>query len=95
MNFYDSIIEGAQELAPLDRGQLYTACLEYLYYNGRMPELEKMRATPRAMFVMMRPVLDNQLSAQERGRKGGRKVGFRKRPVFKKRTGTGIRRTIS
>lgn len=72
MNFYDSIIEGAQELAPVERGQLYTACLEYLYYGGRMPELDKMRATPRAMFVMMRPVLDNQLSAQERGRKGGR-----------------------
>lgn len=70
MNFYDSIIEGAQELGPGDRGQLYTACLEYLYY-GREPDFA-MRPVPHAMFVMVRPVLDNQRAKQMAGSKGGR-----------------------
>ena len=70
MNFYDSIIEGAQELSAVERGQLYAACLEFLYYR-REPNF-KMKPTPKAMFVMMRPVLENQLAAKERGKKGGR-----------------------
>lgn len=71
MNFYDSIIEGAQELTVQERGQLYVACLEYLRYDGREPEFA-MRPAARAVYLAVRPVLDNQLSAQERGRKGGR-----------------------
>lgn len=70
MNFYDSIIEGAQELPATERGQLYTAALEYLYY-GREPDF-KMRPAPRALFVAMRPVFDNQRQAVVNGRKGGR-----------------------
>lgn len=70
MNFYDSIIEGAQELPATERGQLYTAALEYLYY-GREPSF-KMRPAPRALFVAMRPVFDNQRQAVVNGRKGGR-----------------------
>lgn len=70
MNFYDSIIEAAQELPEQERGQLYTAVLEYLKYH-RLPEF-RMRPAPKAIFIAMRPVLDNQLSLSERGRKGGR-----------------------
>lgn len=70
MNFYDSIIDGAQELPEQERGQLYTAVLEYLYY-GREPDF-KMRPTPRGMFVMLRPVLDNQRAKQAAGSKGGK-----------------------
>ena len=70
MNFYDSIIEGAQELPAAERGQLYTAALEYLYFR-REPDFP-MRPAPKAMFVMMRPIFDNQLSAAERGKRGGR-----------------------
>lgn len=70
MNFYDSIIDGAQELPEQERGQLYTAVLEYLYY-GREPSF-KMRPTPRGMFVMLRPVLDNQRAKQAAGSKGGK-----------------------
>lgn len=70
MNFYDSIIEGAQELPANERGQLYAAVLEYLYYR-REPDFP-MRPAPKAIYVSFRPVLDNQLSASERGRKGGR-----------------------
>ncbi len=70
MNFYDSIIEGAQELPATERGQLYTAALEYLYY-GREPEF-RMRPAPKALFVAMRPVFDNQRAKQEAGRKGGK-----------------------
>lgn len=76
MNFYDSIIDGAQELPEQERGQLYTAVLEYLYY-GREPDF-KMRPTPRGMFVMLRPVLDNQRAKQAAGSKGGRAAGERK-----------------
>ena len=70
MNFYDSIIEGAQELSPADRGQLYAACLEYLFY-GREPDFP-MRSVPHAMFVMVRPVLENQRARQSAGSKGGK-----------------------
>jgi len=70
MNFYDSIIEGAQELPATERGQLYTAALEYLYY-GREPDF-KMRPAPKALFVAMRPVFDNQIAKQKAGAKGGK-----------------------
>ena len=70
MNFYDSIIEGAQELSPADRGQLYAACLEFLFY-GREPDFP-MRSVPHAMFVMVRPVLENQRARQSAGSKGGK-----------------------
>ncbi len=76
MNFYDSIIEGAQELTVLDRGQLYTACLEYLFY-GREPDFA-MRAAPKAIFMSMRPVFDNQRAKKAAGGKGGRAGGGRK-----------------
>lgn len=78
MNFYDSIIEGAQELAPIERGQLYAAVLEFLMYQ-REPDFP-MRPAPKAMFIMMRPVLENQVSAKERGRKGGRPRKGESRP---------------
>lgn len=70
MNFYDSIIEGAQELPASERGQLYTAALEYLYL-GREPDF-KMKPAPRALFVAMRPVFDNQIAKQKAGAKGGK-----------------------
>ena len=67
MNFYDSIIEGAQELPANERGQLYAAALEYLYY-GREPDF-KMKPAPKALFVAMRPVFDNQRSQSARAKK--------------------------
>ena len=67
MNFYDSIIEGAQELPANERGQLYAAALEYLYY-GRDPDFA-MRPAPKALFVAMRPVFDNQRAQSARARK--------------------------
>ncbi len=70
MNFYDSIIEGAQELPATERGQLYAAVLEYLYFR-REPDFP-MRPAPKAIYVSFRPILDNQLSASKRGKKGGR-----------------------
>lgn len=70
MNVYDSLIEGAQELPASERGQLYAATLEYLYY-GREPDFP-MRPAPKALFTAMRPVFDNQRAKQEAGRRGGR-----------------------
>lgn len=70
MNVYDSLIEGAQELPASERGQLYTAVLEYLYFQ-REPDFQ-MKPAPKAVFVSFRPILDNQLSAAKRGKRGGR-----------------------
>ena len=70
MNFYDSIIEGAQELPANERGQLYAAVLEYLYY-GREPDFP-MRPAPKAIYTSMRPIFENQRAKQEEGRKGGK-----------------------
>ena len=70
MNFYDSIIEGAQELPTNERGQLYAAVLEYLHY-GREPDFP-MRPAPKAIFVSMHPVFENQRAKQEAGRNGGK-----------------------
>lgn len=70
MNVYDSIIEGAQELPAGERGQLYAAVLEYLYYE-REPDFQ-MRPAPKAIYIAMKPVMANQLSASKRGKKGGR-----------------------
>lgn len=70
MNFYDSIIEGAQELPATERGQLYTAALEYLYY-GREPDF-KMRPAPRAVYLACKPNFDHQREGTVNGKKGGR-----------------------
>lgn len=70
MNFYDSIIEGAQELPASERGQLYAAALEYLYY-GREPDF-KMRPAPRAVYLACKPNFDRQREGATNGRKGGR-----------------------
>lgn len=67
MNLYDSLIEGAQELPATDRGQLYAAAIEFLYY-GREPEF-KLRPAARAVYVAMHPVFENQRSQSERAKK--------------------------
>lgn len=68
MNFYDSIIEGAQELTPLERGQLYAAGLEYLYYGGREPDFP-MKPAAKALFISHRPSFDRQIAQSERAKK--------------------------
>ena len=71
MNFYDSFIEGAQGSSPRERGDFYVAVLEYLYYDGRMPEFKLCKWADQA-FTMIRPILDSQLAKQRAGSKGGR-----------------------
>lgn len=71
MNIYDSAIEAAQLLPATQRGQLYAAMIEYLYFDRREPEF-RMAPAARAVFVAIRPNLDNQLDNAERGRRGGR-----------------------
>ena len=71
MNFYDSFIEGAQGSSPRERGDFYVAVLEYLYYDGRMPEFKLYKWADQA-FTMIRPILDSQLAKQRAGSKGGR-----------------------
>ena len=70
MNFYDSIIDGAQVLSEEERGQLYVAALEYLYYE-REPDFD-MKPAPQAIFISMRPVFDKQIAKRNAGMKGGK-----------------------
>ena len=72
MNFYDSIIEGGQRWPLKARRELNTAVLEYLHL-GVEPDLDGMDQVAAGAFVMLRPVLDNQLQSADNGRKGGQK----------------------
>ena len=71
MNIYDSIVDAVQELDAPTRGEIYTAVIEYLRY-GMEPDLGSMSQIARVLFVSFKPNLDNQISAKERGKKGGR-----------------------
>ncbi len=71
MNLYDSIIEAVEEygLSAQERGQLYTAAIDYLYW-GREPDF-KMTKTAGVCYMAMHPVFEKQRAKQEAGRRGG------------------------
>ena len=68
MQVFDSHIDAGQALAAKDKQAYYTALLEYLAY-GREPELGGAAA---AVFVAIRPVLDQTRARSEGGKKGMR-----------------------
>lgn len=68
MNIYDSYIDAGQELNEIDKMTFYTAILEFLKY-GREPNIE---GTVKAMFIAIRPSLEQSRTAMENGKKGGR-----------------------
>lgn len=70
MQLMDSHIEAGQELCPKDRQAYYTAIVEYLYY-GREPDL---KGAAKAVFVAIKPTLDNTRARSEAGSKGGSKT---------------------
>ena len=78
MNVYDSIIEAVEKagLTVEERGQMYTAMIEYLYW-GREPQFAMKKAVVFC-FESMRPVFDAQRAKQEAGRKGGKAASKRK-----------------
>ena len=78
MNVYDSIIEAVDKagLTVEERGQMYTAMIEYLYW-GREPQFAMKKAVVFC-FESMRPVFDAQRAKQEAGRKGGKAASKRK-----------------
>ena len=55
-----------------ERGLLYAAALEYLYYR-REPDFDAMTTTATVVFKSMKPVFDKQIARKESGRNGGRK----------------------
>jgi len=75
---YDSIIEAVEKagLTVEERGQMYTAMIEYLYW-GREPQFAMKKAVVFC-FESMRPVFDAQRAKQEAGRKGGKAASKRK-----------------
>ena len=69
MQLLDSHIEAGQDLSDEDKMAYYTALVEYLYY-GKEPELT---GAPKAVFVAIKPTLDNSLARSKAGSKGGSK----------------------
>lgn len=67
MQLLDSHIEAGQELSAKDRQAYYTALIEYLYY-GKEPNL---KGPAKAVFVAIRPTLDNSKARAEAGSRGG------------------------
>ena len=67
MNLMDSHIEAGRELPRRERQAFYTAVIEYLYY-GEEPSLT---GAAKAVFVAIRPTLDNSRARAEAGREGG------------------------
>lgn len=71
MQIMDSHIEAGQEMSEKDRIAFYGALVEYLA-TGKAPEL---KGTPKAVFVAIRPTLDNSRKRSESGSAGGRASG--------------------
>ena len=69
MQLMDSHIDAGQELSAKDRQAYYAAIVEYLYY-GTVP---KLTGAAKAVFVAIRPTLDNSRARAEAGRNGGSK----------------------
>lgn len=69
MQLLDSHIEAGQELGEKDKQAYYTALVEYLYY-GIEP---KLTGAAKAVFVAIKPTLDNSLARSKAGSKGGSK----------------------
>lgn len=69
MNVYDSIIEAVEKagLTVEERGQMYTAMIEYLYW-GREPQFAMKKAVVFC-FESMRPVFDTQRAQSARAKK--------------------------
>ena len=69
MQLLDSHIEAGQELGDKDKQAYYTALVEYLYY-GIEP---KLTGAAKAVFIAIKPTLDNSLARSKAGSKGGSK----------------------
>ena len=69
MQLMDSHIEAGQELSERERKDFYTALIEYVAY-GKEPKLS---GTAKAVFIAIKPVLDNSRVRAEAGRAGGSK----------------------
>ena len=67
MQLMDSHIEAGQDLSAKDKQAYYTALVEYLYY-GKEPDL---KGPAKAVFVAIKPTLDNSRARAEAGSKGG------------------------
>lgn len=70
MIILDSHIEGAQEFSPTERGRIYRAIIEYLYYD-REPD-DDLKGAAKGFFIAIRPNLDVSKAKAEAGRKGGK-----------------------
>jgi hypothetical protein len=76
MIFYESFYEAAKDLPDDQRLQIYDAIIRY-GCAGILPE--DLTGTPKALFAIVKPLIDANAQRRENGAKGGRP---RKNPEF-------------
>lgn len=67
--FYRSFYEAIKEMPRDIQGEIYTAIMEYSLYGK---ETENLKQIAKAVFTLIKPQLDANLTRYESGKKGGR-----------------------
>lgn len=67
--FYRSIYEAIKDLPRDVQGEIYTAIMEY-GLNGN--ETDNLKPIARSFFILIKPLIDKNISRYENGKKGGR-----------------------
>ena len=81
MQLMDSHIEAGQELSEKERKDFYTALIEYVAYSKE----PKLSGTAKAVFIAIKPVLDNSRARSAAGRAGGSKPKANRKANAKQR----------
>ena len=67
--FHRSYYEAIRDLPRDVQGEIYTAIMEYGLYGK---ETEQLKPIARSVFTLVKPLLDNNITKYENGKKGGR-----------------------
>lgn len=81
--FYRSFYEAIREMPRDIQGEIYTAIMEYSLFGN---ETENLKPIAKAVFILIKPQLDANLTRYENGKKGGN-PNFKKgnaNPYYKK-----------
>lgn len=73
--FYRSIYEAIRDLPRDVQGEIYTAIMEYGLYGK---ETEQLKPIARSIFTLVKPLLHNDITRFENGKRGGRPKNLNK-----------------
>lgn len=73
--FYRSIYEAIRDLPRDVQGEIYTAIMEYGLYGK---ETEQLKPIARSIFTLVKPLLHNDITRYENGKRGGRPKNLNK-----------------